>query len=108
MVVVVLSSIYMREGTEGMLRVIVLTLRQLPGVDTLLHSVLSREVKGFTAKAAGTDSGKAKPPKVGMPEKGKDWHYLNLVWVCDQLNLGSTTIKYQAVIRLLYYGTTLI
>ena len=47
--------------------------RVLPGVDTLLHAVLSGEVKKFTRKVKGQDpdgSG-GQPPLVQLPKKGQ-------------------------------------
>ncbi len=47
-------------------------LRALPGVDELLHTVLSGQVKQFTRQVKGQGpAGAEKPPLVPLPEKGQ-------------------------------------
>ncbi|CAH1773626.1 unnamed protein product [Owenia fusiformis] len=70
-VVAVLVKIGINEGTEGVLRTIVVTLKAVPGVNWLIHLVLRSEVRGFV-KQIETKQGKKQStgPRVTIPAKG--------------------------------------
>jgi len=58
-------------GLHGVLTLLVLALKRLPGVEYLIHVVLSGEVKSFTKQFQHPrKDGASKPPKITLPEKG--------------------------------------
>lgn len=70
LVLAVLISIYYRKGPQQFFRVIVLALKELPGVRTIIDLVLKNEVTSFVKTTSiAQDVAKTKP-RVLIPEKG--------------------------------------
>merc|ERR1712226_76807 len=68
--VVVLGQAWYSEGINGVLEIVVRTLRQIPGVEGLLQQVLSKEVKNFTSQTKSTGVAKRVTiPAEGVPHK---------------------------------------
>lgn len=71
-VIAVLVSIYFRNGPRELSRVLVVILKQLPGVDFVIGKVLQNEVKSFLSTTK-LNEGKKKEKKgseVQLPQKG--------------------------------------
>ena len=72
-VVAVYISIYIRKGLKDLLRILVLSLKELPGVESIIGSVLHSEVTNFLQSTAlQTTSNSKKRTKVQLPHKGKE------------------------------------
>lgn len=70
-VVAIVTSIYFRKGKDELLRMLVIVLKQLPGVEAMISSYLQREVSSFiqTTSLASKQSNK-ESPKIVIPKQG--------------------------------------
>ena len=70
LVLAVLLSIYFKKGPHQFLRVVVLGLKELPGVKSVIDMVLKNEVSSFVKNTSlGQDMVTSKP-RVVIPETG--------------------------------------
>ncbi|KAJ8322397.1 hypothetical protein KUTeg_000047 [Tegillarca granosa] len=70
-VVAIVTSIYFRKGKDELLRMLVIVLKQLPGVEAMISSYLQREVSSFiqTTSLASKQSNK-ESLKIVIPKRG--------------------------------------
>jgi hypothetical protein len=69
-IVVILMFVYINRGRDELLRILVIGLKQLPGVEEILRSVLRRQVNDFVQNSTlKKNDGSA--PKVVIPKTGK-------------------------------------
>ncbi len=58
-------------GVYGAAGVLLKAIQAVPGVKTVVHAVLSGEVKNMTQQVKAGESGASpRPPKITLPEKG--------------------------------------
>lgn len=81
LVVAVLISTYYRKGPQQFFRVIVLALKELPGVKSLIDMVLKNEVTSFVKSTSLGQDMVAKKPRVVLPAKGNAI-ILIFCWCC--------------------------
>lgn len=70
LVLAVLISIYYRKGPQQFFKVIVLALKELPGVKSLIDLVLKNEVKSFVKSTSLAQDVVKSKPRVLIPDKG--------------------------------------
>ena len=70
-VLLVATSVLLREGLAGLARGILLVLKKLVILDTLIQWYLRREVKGFLRQVDPKTFSKGNKKKVEIPEVGK-------------------------------------
>jgi len=70
-VVLVATSMLLREGLAGLARGILLTLKKLVILDKLIQWYLRREVRGFLRQVDPKTFSKGKKKKVEIPKVGK-------------------------------------
>ena len=68
-IVVILIFVYINRGWEELLRVLVIGLKQLPGVEEILRYVLKQQVKDFVQNSTLRRSD-GSAPKVLIPKTG--------------------------------------
>jgi hypothetical protein len=72
LVLAVLISIYYKKGPQQFFRVIVLALKELPGVRAIIDLVLKNEVSSFVNTTSLAQDVVKSKAKVCIPEKGKN------------------------------------
>lgn len=96
LVLAVLISIYYKKGPQQFIRVVVLGLKELPGVKGVIDKVLKNEVSSFVKTTSlGQDLVTARP-RVVMPEKGTHFKPAFLAFrgnsVCSNLSYNKICV----------------